>query len=116
MPLQSGYVEGYYDKAVGFIRNFLCGVLKDNIYLHKGILIGILKVAKESIFSGLNNLSTRTILNYAYNEHFGFSEKEVFKMVDYYGIETNKEDIKKWYNGYLFGENIYIPLSSYTFH
>ena len=105
VPLQRGYVEGYYDKAVGFIRSFLCAVLKDNTYLHKGVLTGILKVAKESIFSGLNNLNTCTILDYEYSDHFGFSEEEVFKMIDYYGVETNKEEIKKWFNGYLFGEN-----------
>ena len=116
VPLQSGYVEGYYDKAVGFIRNFLCGVLKDNIYLHKGVLTGILKIAKVSIFSGLNNLNMCTILDYEYNNYFGFSEEEVFKMMNYYGVETNKEEIKKWYNGYLFGENtLYNPWSVISF-
>ena len=116
VPLQSGYVEGYYDKAVGFIRSFLCGVLKDNTYLHKGILTGILKVAKESIFSGLNNLNTCTILDYEYSNHFGFLEEEVFEMMDYYGVETNKEEIKKWYNGYLFGGiTVYNPWSVISF-
>ena len=116
VPLQSGYVEGYYDEAVSFMRSFLGSALKDNIHLHKGVLTGILKVAKESIFSGLNNLNSCTILNYVYNDHFGFSEEEVFTMLDYYGIKENREDIKRWYNGYLFGENtVYNPWSVISF-
>ena len=116
VPLQSEYLEGDYDKAVRFIRSFLCSFLKDNTYLYKGVLTGILKVTEESIFSGLNNVNTYNILNYTYSSQFGFLEEEVFEMMDYYGVETNKEDIKKWYNGYLFGEDtVYNPWSVISF-
>lgn len=73
-PIQSGYLNGYYDKVIEFMRNFLSGVLKDNEYLQKGVLTGILRVEKESIFSGLNNLKVCTILKNKYSEVCGFLE------------------------------------------
>ena len=94
------------------IRNLLSGALKDNSYLEKGILTGILRVAKESIFSGLNNINVCTILSSEYSEYFGFTEEEVEETLKYYGIEANMEELKNWYNGYIFGDRvIYNPWS-----
>lgn len=112
VPIQSGYSNGYYDEIIEFIRNFLSAGLKDNEYLEKGILTGILRVAKESIFSGLNNISVCTILSSRYSDYFGFTEEEVGKISKYYGIEANLEEVKAWYNGYIFGDIvIYNPWS-----
>jgi hypothetical protein len=112
VPIQSGYLNNYYDEVIEFIRNLLSGALKDNSYLEKGILTGILRVAKESIFSGLNNISVCTILSSRYSEYFGFTEEEVEKILKYHGIEAKLEEVKAWYNGYIFGDRvIYNPWS-----
>jgi hypothetical protein len=112
VPIQGGYLNGYYDEVINFMRNFLSGGLKDNENLQKAVLTGILRIAKESIFSGLNNLNVCTILNNKYSRYFGFEEKEVEKMLAYYGIETKMEEVKRWYNGYIFGNDvIYNPWS-----
>jgi hypothetical protein len=112
MPIQSGYMNGYYDEVIDFMRNFLSGALKDNENLEKSVLTGILRVAKESIFSGLNNLNVCTILQNRYSQYFGFLENEVEDILKYYNIEYKLEEIKKWYNGYTFGNNvIYNPWS-----
>lgn len=112
VPIQSGYTSGYYEDVISFMRNFLSGGLKDNIYLEKGILTGILRVAKESIFSGLNNLNVCSILKNKYSSYFGFLEDEVESVLKYYKVEFKLDEIKNWYNGYVFGENvIYNPWS-----
>ncbi|MCT4509779.1 MAG: ATP-binding protein [Tepidibacter sp.] len=113
VPIQSGYLDNYYDKIIEFMRIFLSSALKDNEYLKRGVLTGILRIAKESIFSGLNNnLHVCTILKNHYTKHFGFSEEEVKDILKYYDIEYKIDDIKKWYNGYIFGDNvIYNPWS-----
>jgi len=112
VPIQGGYVNNYYNIMIEFMRNFLSGAFKDNTYLEKAVLTGILRVSKESIFSGLNNLKVCTILEEKYSEYFGFLEKEVEEMLKYKGIEFQIEDVKKWYNGYIFGGNIlYNPWS-----
>lgn len=112
VPIQSGYLNDYYDEVIEFIRNFLSGGLKDNDNLYKAVLTGILRIAKESIFSGLNNLNVCTILNNKYSNYFGFTEDEVEVMLKYYGIETKIEEVKEWYNGYIFGSDvIYNPWS-----
>lgn len=112
VPIQSGYTGDYYEDIINFMRNFLSGGLKDNIYLEKAILTGILRVAKESIFSGLNNLSVNTILNKEYSSSFGFLENEVENILKYFKVESKLSEIKDWYNGYKFGENIiYNPWS-----
>ncbi|SHJ72072.1 AAA family ATPase [Tepidibacter formicigenes] len=111
-PIQSGYLSGYYKEIIEFIRNFLSGALKDNEYLQKGVLTGILRVAKESIFSGLNNLEVCTILKNHYSDKFGFLEGEVEEILKQYNIEFEMDEVRKWYNGYIFGENvIYNPWS-----
>ena len=112
MAIQSSFVNGYYEEMLEFFRNFLSGGLKDNEYLEKGILTGILKVAKESIFSGLNNLDVSTLLDEQFNNSFGLSKSEVEEIISYYELEFEKEEISKWYNGYNFGGNkVYNPFS-----
>ena len=111
-PIQAGYVNGYYDKIIDFMRGLLSECFKDNISLEKGILTGILRVAKESIFSGLNKLEVSTLLSYNFNDKFGLLEEEVKEMLKYYEIEEKMNDVKDWYNGYKFGEEtIYNPWS-----
>ncbi|GAA0741702.1 AAA family ATPase [Clostridium oceanicum] len=116
VPIQSGYISGYYDKVIELMRIFLSGGLKDNTYLEKAVLTGILRVAKESIFSGLNNLSVSTILGYEYNDYFGFLDEEVETLLKYYDKQYEIEDVKRWYNGYRFGDRvIYNPWSILSF-
>ena len=115
-PIQQGFLSGYYDEVIGFMRNFLSGGLKDNSTLEKGILTGILRVAKESIFTGLNNFKVYSILKDEFSSYFGLLEEEVYDMLKYYNIAFEMDDIKAWYNGYIFGENtIYNPWSILNF-
>jgi hypothetical protein len=112
MPVQEAFFNNYYNEAMSYLRNLLSGALKDNPYLEKGILTGILRVAKESIFSGLNNIKVYSLINSKYREFFGFTENEVNEILKYYNIKTELENIKLWYNGYNFGgEVIYNPWS-----
>ncbi|AWI05762.1 AAA family ATPase [Clostridium drakei] len=106
VPIQGGYTGNYYEDIINFMRNFLSGGLKDNIYLEKAILTGILRVAKESIFSGLNNLNVYSILKNKYSSYFGFSEVEIEEIFKYYEVEFKLDEVKSWYNGYVFGENV----------
>lgn len=111
-PIQSGYVNGYYDEVISFMRNFLSGGLKDNPCLFKGVLTGILRVAKESIFSGLNNLGVYTLLVPEFQTAFGFTDEEVKALLAYYDLSARYDEVAYWYNGYLFGETvIYNPWS-----
>ena len=107
-PIQSGYKK-YYDEVVLFMRNLLSGAFKDNSFLYKGVITGILRVSKESIFSGLNNLSVFSILDNQFSDKFGFTELEVKQIVEDFKVEHKSELIRKWYNGYKFGrtEGIY---------
>jgi hypothetical protein len=101
-----------HDEMIVLIRNLLTSALKDNMYLEKAMITGILRVAKESIFSGLNNIQVNTILGFKFNDKFGFAEEELNELLKYYALEDKSEDIKKWYNGYIFGgEVIYNPWS-----
>ena len=102
-PIEQGYLSGFYDSAVLFIRNLFSGVFKDNRHLKHGFLTGILRVAKESIFSGLNNLKINSILESRYSEYFGFTPEEVRKMAADYGAKDKYEEISAWYDGYRFG-------------
>ncbi|MCP4110023.1 MAG: AAA family ATPase [Desulfobacteraceae bacterium] len=111
-PIQAGYLSGYYEEVINFMRNLLSGGLKDNKYLFKGVLTGILRVAKESVFSSLNNLGVCTLLSKEFNTCFGFTVDEVKAMLEYYDLSETYEDVALWYNGYLFGgEVIYNPWS-----
>lgn len=113
MPIQQGYLRGYYDKVIDFMRTlFSSGGLKDNPYLSYGFLTGILRVAKESIFSGLNNLKINSILDNRYSAYFGFTPDEVREMAEYYAVPEKYEEICEWYDGYRFGKTeIFNPWS-----
>ncbi len=111
-PIQQGYDNGYYNEVISFMRNLFSAVLKDNAALEFGILTGILRVAKESLFSGLNNLVVNTILDERYSEYFGFTLAEVREMAAYYGKPEKIEEISDWYDGYRFGKSeIFNPWS-----
>ncbi len=111
-PIQQGYMQGYYDQVVLFMRNLFSGGLKDNRHLSYGFLTGILRVAKESIFSGLNNLKINSILDRRYSEYFGFTPEEVQEMATYYDVPEKYEEICSWYDGYRFGDtDIFNPWS-----
>ena len=110
-PLVTAHSQGYYDEAIFFFRNFLSAALKGNPYLEFAVLTGILRVAKESIFSGLNNITVSTILDNNFN-YFGLTEDEVEQALKYYELDYELEEIKKWYNGYKFGDKlVYNPWS-----
>lgn len=112
LVIESAFVNGYYDRVIEFFRNFLSGGLKDNIYLEKGIITGILKVAKESIFSGLNNIEVCTLFDEDFNNSFGLKDEEVNNLMNYYDIDLSNDAISYWYNGYNFGGNkVYNPYS-----
>lgn len=111
-PIQEGYLRGYYDKVVLFMRNLFSGGLKDNRHLSYGFLTGILRVAKESIFSGLNNLKINSVLDNKYSEYFGFTTEEIREMAEYYGVSEKYDEICEWYDGYRFGKtDIFNPWS-----
>lgn len=112
IPIQQGYSCGFYDEVILFMRNLFSGGLKDNQNLSFGFLTGVLRVAKESIFSGLNNLKINSILDNKYSEYFGFTKDEVKRMANYYGVVDKYEEICNWYNGYRFGSTeIFNPWS-----
>lgn len=111
-PIQQGHSCNFYLEIVNFMRNFFSGGLKDNPHLAFGFLTGILRVAKESIFSGMNNLKTNSILDESYSEYFGFTAQEVKDMLHYYGKEDKFQEICNWYDGYRFGNTeIFNPWS-----
>ena len=115
-PIQHSYFSGIYDDTIAFMRNFFSNTLKDNIYLEKALLTGILRVARESIFSGLNNLDVYSILKEGYSDKFGFTEVEIEKMLNDFNIVEEKDEFKRWYNGYLFGNTvIYNPWSTLSY-
>ena len=112
VPIQEAYIHGYYNEMIILIRNLLTAALKDNPYVEKSLITGILRVAKESIFSGLNNLEVNTLLGYNFNNKYGFTEAEVDELANYYDIMEEIKGIKDWYNGYIFGgTTIYNPWS-----
>ena len=111
-PIQQGHSCGFYTETVNFMRNFFSGGLKDNPHLAFGFLTGILRVAKESIFSGLNNLKINSILDKRYSEYFGFTAGEVQEMTEYYGASGKYQELCDWYDGYRFGDtDIFNPWS-----
>lgn len=112
IPIQQGYMKGYYDKVILFMRNLFSGGLKDNKHLAYGFLTGILRVAKESIFSGLNNLVINSVLDNKYSSYFGFTSDEVKEMTEYYGVSDKYDELCEWYDGYRFGKTeIFNPWS-----
>ena len=115
-PIIDSYIKGYYDKAISFFKSFYGLVLKDNEYLEMGVMTGILRVAKENIFSGLNNLKVHTILDDKFTEYFGVVETEVVQALEDFDLEYELDDVQKWYTGYLFGDKkVYNPWSIINF-
>ena len=115
-PIINSYIEGYYDETIDFFKSFYGSVLKDNEYLEMGVMTGILRVAKENIFSGLNNIKVHSILNERFTEYYGVLENEVETSLKDFGLEYDLSDVQKWYNGYLFGETkVYNPWSIINF-
>ena len=111
-PIQQGHTMGFYEEVVGFMRNLLSGCFKDNRHLAYGFMTGILRVAKESIFSGLNNVVINSVLDRKYSEYFGFTAGEVRKMASYYGKDEAFGQLCEWYDGYRFGDtDIFNPWS-----
>jgi len=101
--LNEAYIHGHWVETIEFMKTFMNAGFKNNPYLHKGIMTGIFRVAKESIFSDMNNLNVSTILSDSYSEYFGFTEEEVKDILKYYKIEESTQSVAYWYNGYLFG-------------
>lgn len=111
-PIQEGYSKDFYDEIINFMRNFFSGAFKDNRNLSYGFLTGIFRIAQESIFSGLNNLTVNSVMDGEYDKFFGFTHSEVHEMLDYYRALDKEAELKDWYDGYLFGnEEIYNPWS-----
>lgn len=110
VPLDKAYHAGYYDEMIILIRNMLHQVLKTNEYLFFAVLTGCLRVSKESIFTGLNNIRVNTISDVAFDEYFGFTDEEIKAMLAYYGLSDQYQTIKEWYDGYRFGNtDVYCP-------
>ena len=111
-PIQEGYSKDFYDEIISFMRNFFSGAFKDNKNLSYGFLTGILRIAQESIFSGLNNLTVNSVMDEEYSQFFGFTSDEVKVMLEYYNMSDKENELKEWYDGYRFGnEEIYNPWS-----
>ncbi len=115
-PIQSGYLNGFYEEIIDFMRGLLTRALKGNSQLKQGVLSGILRIAKESIFSGLNNLLVSTLIDSRYDKYFGLLESEVKEICDSYNLRDQFKKVRDWYNGYSFGEQtIYNPWSILNF-
>jgi hypothetical protein len=118
VPLENSWsrTPRFYDEMVDFVRPLLSSALKDNPHLQFAVITGCLRVSKESIFTGLNNLVMASVLNNAYSAYFGFTQDEVNAMLDYYGLNAKKQIVREWYNGYLFGNTeVYNPWSCLNF-
>ena len=110
VPLAKAHANGYYDQMISLIRSLLGEALKTNSSLKLAVLTGCLRISKESIFTGLNNLKVLTIADERFDEYFGFTDKEVKDLLEYYGVTDHYEDIKRWYDGYQFGNaEVYCP-------
>lgn len=116
-PMQEAYIHGYWDEFTAFMRSFFNATFKTNPYLERAVMTGITRVSKESIFSDLNNLAVVTTTSDRYSTAFGFTQEEVFKALDDMGLGECKEDVKRWYDGFVFGEHrdIYNPWSITNF-
>ena len=112
VPLENAYFEGFYDKMIKFIRSLFESALKTNPYLERSVITGCLRISKESIFTGLNNLKVDSVLRTEYGDSFGFTESEVEAMLAYYNLQEKLQEVKKWYDGYLLNDfEIYNPWS-----
>ena len=117
VPIQAAYINGYYEKAINFLKSFFGATFKDNPYLKKTVLTGVSRIAKESIFSGANNFKVYTVLDDEFADDFGITSDEVDKALKDFGVEDQKEEVKKWYDGYRIGnvEGLYNPWSLLNF-
>ena len=104
VPLENAYLEGFYDQMIQFIRSLFESALKTNPYLEKSVITGCLRISKESIFTGLNNLKSDSVLHTEYGDSFGFTESEVEAMLAYYDLAAELPEVKRWYDGYLFND------------
>ncbi len=112
VPLENAYFRGFYDEMIDFIRSLFESALKTNPYLEKSVITGCLRISKESIFTGLNNLKVDSVLRTEYGDSFGFTESEVEEMLAYYDLQEELPEVKRWYDGYLFNDiEIYNPWS-----
>lgn len=112
VPLENSYFRGFYSEMTDFIRSLFESAFKTNDYLELAVITGCLRISKESIFTGLNNLKIVSVLNQDFAESFGFVQEEVEEMLQYFDMAEKMEEVKKWYNGYLFGETeVYNPWS-----
>ena len=115
-PIQEAYLNGYYDQLISFMKNLFSSALKDNGFFKRAILTGILRVSKESLFSGLSNVKVYSVLHKQYSNYFGFTERETNELLHKAKLPVNLEKTKEWYNGYTFGgTTIYNPLSIIEF-
>lgn len=116
VPLENAYFCGFYDKMAGLVRSLFESALKTNSCLKFAVITGCLRISKESIFTGLNHLNIISVLDRNYSEHFGFTEAEVRRAMEYYGVEERFADMKEWYDGYVFGDTeVYNPWSVIKF-
>ena len=116
VPLNHAHLHGYYDEMISYIRSMFGQALKTNPYLQFAVLTGCLRISKESIFTGLNNLYVHSITDTLYDEYFGFTEPEMDELLEYYGLQEHRGKIKEWYDGYLFGqESVYCPWDVITY-
>lgn len=117
VPIQHAYVNGYYKEAIAFLKEFFGATFKDNKFMKKTVLTGVSRVAKESIFSGANNFDVYTVLNNEFSDKFGITKEEMEQLIKDFEIEEDKEELKRWYDGYKIGntENIYNPWSIINF-
>lgn len=112
VPLENAYFQGFYERMTGFVRSVLESALKTNENLQFAVITGCLRISKESIFTGLNNLKVISVLDESYAEHFGFVQSEVDELLRFYGMEERQNEVKEWYDGYLFGNTeVYNPWS-----
>ena len=112
VPLESAYFGGFYDRMVSLIRSLFESALKTNDFLEFAVVTGCLRISKESIFTGLNNLNIISIMDDSYAEHFGFTQEEVDSMLSFYHLESKRDCVKEWYDGYQFGDTeVYNPWS-----
>ncbi len=116
VPLENAYFRGFYDEMIDFIRSLFESALKTNPYLERSVITGCLRISKESIFTGLNNLKVDSVLRTEYGDSFGFTESEVEEMLAYYNLQEELTEVKRWYDGYLFNDiEIYNPWSIINF-
>ena len=110
VPLDKAFQYGYYDEMVSLLRNMFGNALKTNPDLYFAVLTGCLRISKESIFTGLNNLKVLTLTDVRFDEYFGFTDTEVKDMLEYYGLSGHYGEVKEWYDGYRFGNvEVYCP-------